>query len=236
MGAVGAFLRAHNDAMRIGFLLVLSLAPVPIAHTADRAPIAFIGTFVESRRVDCGSSDTDSQTGEIIKEVCLRSPHAFAFDVEKSLEGNLSIGERIRFHGPDHYDPPDLALKRRAMVYVARYEDGYRQIEKEWDPVYATSDGEFARCGCDYDVLEEVSELDSDWAPNCRDISFSPPVTVDLTHHSDYVLARYRASRDYRVRERLATCVRGVLAEDIYKVRRPELIGMLKKYDKEGGE
>jgi hypothetical protein len=188
-----------------------------VAVGSEKTPTAFVGSFVKIVKVECKSGEaTDASTGEAVILLCMDSVFRATYRVEQVLEGKLVTGTEVTFKVADHYGFPKFAEQKRALIFLGEHEGGYYHIKYQWEPAYRTNDGEFAQCGCDEE--EEGEALD------CRSLSFSPVVTEDLTHVSQYVIDKRRASLDYKVEGNKAVCMRGVLVSDVYKRRRPELV------------
>jgi hypothetical protein len=210
----------------VGFLVAAGV------DAAQVTPIAFVGRFVDIKEVGCDSGDTvDEITGEPVIVICMDSVYEVRYQIEKVLEGNLMAGAEVKFQAADHYGFPAFAEQRRALIYLQQYKDGYWHVKYQWNEAYATNDGDFARCGCGARDYYDTDDDDTVLAKDCRSISFSPPVTRDLTHVSKYVIDSLRASLDYQVRGDRAYCVRGVLVEDLYRQERPDLIESLNAKD-----
>lgn len=213
--------------MHIAKLSVLVVTMLLISHpffAAERTPTAFVGSFIDITELDCESGETiDTETGETLEVICMDALYSATYRVEKVLEGNLVTGEQVTFTVADHYGFPKFAEQRRAVIFLAEHEGSYYHIKYQWAPAFQTSDGQFAQCGCDLGTDEE-DETPEGAGVECRSLSFSPPVVLDLRHASNYVIEKVRAGKDYRMQLGRAECARGILVQDIYQRLRPDLV------------
>jgi hypothetical protein len=214
--------------------LIVAVAAAVTAATpgfaAEQTPTAFVGSLVEIAKIDCESDETvDAKTGHVAIIVCMDEMFRATYRVEQVLEGKLVAGLNVTFSVADHFGFPRFAEQKRALIYLGEHEGSYYHIKYKWGEAYRTTDGDFARCGCD----EEPDAQDLEEAPgsssDCRVLSFSPAVTRDLTHASRYFIDNLRAALDYKIQGNHAECVRGLLVEDVYKRRRPDLMEYLNK-------
>jgi hypothetical protein len=209
----------------IGIIAVVSVMGPSFAFSAERTPTAFVGSFVKISNIECESGDTtDAETGEAVVVLCMDALFQATYRVEKVLEGKLVTGAEVTFTVADHYGFPKFAEHKRALIFLDEHDGSYYHIKYQWAPAFRTNDGDFAQCGCDadphYENLEQTPESSSD----CRLLSFSPAVTRDLTHSSQYVIDRLRAGLDYKIQGNRAECIRGILVKDVYRRLRPELV------------
>lgn len=193
---------------------------------AEKTPTAFVGSFVEIENIKCESDDTtDAETGEAVVVLCMDALFQATYRVEKVLEGKLVTGSEVTFTVADHYGFPKFAEQKRALIFLEQHGGSYYHIKYQWVPAYRTSEGDFAQCGCDSeDENQDFQEIPASSFADCRLLSFSPAVTQDLTHSSQYVIDKLRAGLDYKVQGNHAECVRGILVKDAYKRLRPELM------------
>lgn len=216
--------------MHIAMLFALVATMLWISHpvfSAERTPTAFVGSFVDITEIDCESDEAiDAETGETLEVICMDAIYSATYLVEKVLEGNLVTGQQVAFTVADHYGFPKLAEQRRALIFLAEHDGSYYHIKYQWAPAFQTSDGQFAQCGCDMGMDEEDDTPEAAGV-ECRSLSFSPPVVLDLTHASDYVIDKTRAGKDYRVQRDRAECARGIVVQDIYQRLRPDLMDEL---------
>lgn len=215
--------------MRTTLIIVIAAAVSVMgqgfAFGAEKTPTAFVGSFVKITEIECDTSNTtDAETGEAVAVICLDALYQATYRVEKVLEGKLVTDSEVTFNVADHYGFPKFAERKHALIFLDEHDGNYYHIKYQWVPAFRTNDGDFAQCGCNVggesEDLREVSES----SPDCRLLSFSPAVTRDLTHSSQYVIDKLRARLDYKIRGNRAECVRGILVEDVYKRLRPELV------------
>ena len=224
--AASEFVLAADQNMRTTLIIVTAAAVSAmapgLAFGAEKTPAAFVGSFVKIADIECESSDTtDAETGEAVVMICMDALYQATYRVERVLEGKLVTGSEVTFSVADHYGFPKFAEQKRALIFLDEHEGGYYHIKYRWVPAFRTNEGGFAQCGCD---VEDENEEAPESSPDYKLLSFSPAVTRDLTHSSQYVIDKLRARLDYKIRGNRAECVRGVLVEDVYKRLRPELV------------
>ena len=212
--------------MRTALIIIIAAAVSVVMPSfcfgAEKTPTAFVGSFVKIASIKCESGDTtDAKTGEAVVVLCMDALFQATYRVEKVLEGKLVTDSEVTFTVADHYGFPKFAEQKRALIFLDEHDGRYHHIKYQWVPAYRTNEGDFAQCGCDAEATnDDRQEVPSD----CRLLSFSPAVTRDLTHSSQYVIDKLRAGLDYKIQGNHAECVRGVLVEDVYRRLRPELV------------
>jgi hypothetical protein len=208
----------------INIAAAVSLAVPSFCFGAEKTPTAFVGSFVEIAKIECQSGNTtDATTGEAVMMICIDELFQATYRVEQVLEGKLVTGSKVTFTVADHYGFPKFAEQKRALIFLDEHEGRYYHVKYQWVAAYRTNDGEFAKCGCEEDAEEDLQETGAS-AADCRTLSFSPAVTRDLTHSSQYVIDQLRAGLDYKLQGNSAECIRGILVEDVYRRLRPGLM------------
>lgn len=216
--------------MRTRLIVAVAAAVTAAApgFTAEQAPTAFVGSLVEIAKIDCRSDETiDATTGQVAIVICMDEMFRATYRVEQVLEGKLVAGANVTFSVADHFGFPKFAEQKRALIFLGELDGSYYHIKYKWGEAYRTTDGDFAQCGCDEEVAAEDLEEAPGSSSDCRVLSFSPAVTRDLTHASQYFIDNLRAGLDYKIQGNHAECMRGLLIEDVYKRRRPELMEYL---------
>lgn len=216
--------------MQIAKLSALVATVLWISHpvfSAERTPTAFVGSFIDIAELDCESNETiDAETGETLEVICMDALYSATYRVEKVLEGDLVTGQQVTFTVADHYGFPKFAEQRRALIFLGEHQGSYYHVKYQWAPAFQTSDGQFAQCGCVMGT-DEDGDTPVGAEVQCRYLSFSPPVVLDLTHASNYVIEKIRAGKDYTMQHDRAECARGILVQDIYQRLRPDLMDEL---------
>jgi hypothetical protein len=215
--------------MRTTFMIIIAAAVSVIgpgfAFGAEKTPTAFVGSFVKIEKIACGSGDTtNAETGETVVVLCMDALFQATYRVERVLEGKLVTDSEVTFTVADHYGFPKFAEQKRALIFLDEHDGSYYHIKYQWVPAFRTNEGDFAQCGCDAESGDVDLQRTPVYSPDCRSLSFSPAVTRDLTHSSQYVIDKLRAGLDYKIQGNHAECVRGILVEDVYKRLRPELV------------
>jgi len=195
---------------------------------AQSTPTAFVGSLISIAEIECESGDTvDPATGDILTTICMDALYQATYRVEKVLEGKLIVGSEVTFSVADHYGFPKFAEQKRALLFLAEHQGRYFHIKYQWVPVYRTNEGDFAQCGCDTGDDSEESQSNRNVHSGCRALSFSPAVTQDLTHSSQYFIDKIRSEADYRIEGNHAVCARGVGVENVYRQLRPHLMEVI---------
>ncbi|WP_116812351.1 hypothetical protein [Steroidobacter cummioxidans] len=218
-----------NQSMRTSLMIAIAAAVSAMApgfaFGAEKTPTAFVGSFVKIVSIECESGDaTDAETGEAVVVLCMDALYQATYRVERVLEGKLVTDSEVTFNVADHYGFPKFAERKRALIFLDEHDGNYYHIKYQWVPAFRTSEGDFAQCGCEAEDENEDLQKAPESSPDCRLLSFSPAVTRDLTHSSQYVIDKLRTDLDYKIRGDRAECVRGILVEDVYKRLRPELM------------
>ncbi|WP_156811996.1 hypothetical protein [Robiginitomaculum antarcticum] len=211
-------------------------------HPADNAEniIAFVGqpefvrydpSFPSDERIAAKKTKNEAAKNDHDEIIfTLWKPRYISrFRIINPVSNNLTK-EHIDFATHRHSGEPEFKDYKFALVILQQ--DPKRGWETPNDTVFEvhpTSDGRYAMCGNVNNVYHALEDVEL----NYQTINFSPPVKVNLKErisayryngeNADKWVKSHYSPPWYDVQGDIATCVKGVYAQDIYDAMLPTL-------------
>ena len=228
------FFKSSKPACTLVGLVILLM---PLGAFADNPTeernrlLAFVGSVQSSVAVPCETTERATEDGRRLLHVCFDSQLDSTFSVDAVIFGTFNDTE-IDMTSFDHFGRFPFLDEDHVLMYVSQYEGAYFQQKYQYDAVYKTADGRWAGCGPSvieverYEGVERIVPVP---------IDFAEPVTFDLRDYSEengydpnYV-REYFSGEGFSINDNVLTCVKGIYAEDLFKLRDSTILAARRK-------
>jgi hypothetical protein len=196
---------------KIKNLILASLVSILFMPAVASETLVFVGEYIDVREWPYSKEELSA-----CNCIFMDMRYKATYKVKQVLHGKYDK-EEITFVVHDHYGFPDFAKQKAALLYMAKNNENYVQLKYAWDEVSPISGGGYAYC-------TDASFMDDEYKSKVKNYSYNPPVYVDLSHSSEYVVNEYRNNPLYKVEGDVANCVKGISVEEFFNIKWPQIV------------